>query len=242
MIYMRPKSGITLTNVKRGYMTAPFAAIFDMDGVIVDNMPYHRKAWAKFFEKYNPPISLEDFIQHMGKSNEDLLTVLFGRKITEEKIRILGEEKEALYREIYAPDVAPLPGYLDFLRSLKENHVKTAVATAAPKVNLDFLLEHIDLRNDFDVLIDDSEVDKGKPDPEIYLKAAKRLGFSPEFCLVFEDSLAGIQSAINAGMKVIGVATTNPPKKMQNTNLVIKDFTEISMTRIIELMQENQRE
>lgn len=134
--------------------------------------------------------------------------------------------------------MAPLPGFIDFLRSLKKNHIKTAVATAAPKVNLDFLLEHIDLRNDFDVLIDDSEVDKGKPDPEIYLKAAERLGFSPELCLVFEDSLAGIQAAINAGIKVIGVTTTNPPENMQNTNLVIKDFTEINMTRITELMQE----
>ena len=134
--------------------------------------------------------------------------------------------------------MAPLPGFIDFIRSLKENHIKTAVATAAPKVNLDFLLEHIDLRNDFDVLIDDSEVDKGKPDPEIYLKAAEKLGFSPELCLVFEDSLAGIQAAINAGIKVIGVTTTNPPENMQNTNLVIKDFTEINMTRITELMQE----
>ena len=134
--------------------------------------------------------------------------------------------------------MAPLPGFIDFVRSLKENHIKTAVATAAPKVNLDFLLEHIDLRNDFDVLIDDSEVDKGKPDPEIYLKAAERLGFSPELCLVFEDSLAGIQAAINAGIKVIGVTTTNPPENMQNTSLVIKDFTEINMTRITELMQE----
>ena len=107
------------------------------------------------------------------------------------------------------------------------------MATAAPKVNLDFLLEHIDLRNDFDVLIDDSEVEKGKPDPEIYLKAARRLDFLPELCLVFEDSLAGIQAAINAGMKVIGVTTTNPPDKMQSTNLVIKDFTEISVERIL---------
>jgi beta-phosphoglucomutase family hydrolase len=214
-------------------MTAPFAVIFDMDGVIVNNMPYHRKAWAKFFEKYNPHMILEDFLPHMGKSNEDLLTVLFGKKLTEEEIESLGEEKEALYREIYAPDVTPLPGFMDFLRSLKENHVKTAVATAAPKVNLDFLLEHIDLKNDFDVLIDDSEVEKGKPDPEIYLKAARRLDFLPELCLVFEDSLAGIQAALNAGMKVIGVATTNPVEKMQNTNLVIKDFTEISVERIM---------
>lgn len=225
--------------VKRVRSAAPFAIIFDMDGVIVDNMPYHRKAWEKFFEKYKPVVNLEDFIQHMGKSNEDLMILLFGTKITEEEIRILGEEKEALYREIYAPDVSPLPGFIDFLKVLKKNRVKTAVATAAPRANLDFLLNHIVVRNDFDVLIDDSEVIKGKPNPEIYLKAARRLGFSPERCLVFEDSLAGIQAAINAGMKVIGVATTNPPEKMQNTDLVIKDFTEISLDRITELMQQN---
>ena len=186
-------------------------------------------------------MSFGDFIPHMGKSNEDLMTVLFGPKITEDEIRSLGEEKEALYREIYAPDVAPLPGFIEFLRSLKDNHVKTAVATAAPKVNLDFLLEHIDLRNDFDVLIDDSEVVKGKPDPEIYLKAAERLDYPPELCLVFEDSLHGIQAARNAGMKVIGVATTNPPEKIRIAEFVIKDFTEIDIHRIYELMIRNRQ-
>ncbi|MGD9344875.1 MAG: HAD family phosphatase [Candidatus Aminicenantes bacterium] len=222
-------------------MTARFAVIFDMDGVIVNNMPYHRKAWAEFFERHNPPMILEDFIQHMGKSNEDLLTILFGKNITGDEIRSLGEEKEALYREIYAPEVSPLPGFVDFLRSLKDNHVKTAVATAAPKINLDFLLEHIDVRDDFDVLIDDSEVNKGKPDPEIYLKAAERLKSTPKFCLVFEDSSAGIQAAIRAGMKVIGVATTHPPEKMHEAEIVINDFTEIDVDQINELMQENDR-
>jgi beta-phosphoglucomutase len=241
MIYMRPTINLILASLLRGHMTAPFAVIFDMDGVIVDNMPYHRRAWTEFFERHNPPMTLEDFIPHMGKSNEDLLTVLFGRKITEDEIRSLGEEKEALYREIYAPDVAPLPGFMDFLRSLKINHVKTAVATAAPKANLDFLLEHIDLRKSFDILIDDSEVKKGKPDPEIYLKAAKRLDYAPELCIVFEDSLAGVQAAINAGMKVIGVTTTNPPEKMQKAKLAIKDFTEIDIDRINEIIQKNRQ-
>lgn len=242
MIYMRPEWGLIRSRVQRGQMTASYAVIFDMDGVIVDNMPYHRKAWAEFFERHNPPMRLEDFIPHMGKSNEDLLTVLFGKTITKEEICVLGEEKEALYREIYAPEVAPLSGFIDFLRSLKDNNVKTAVATAAPKVNLDFLFEHINLRNDFDALIADSEVDKGKPDPEIYLKAAEKLDYPPERCLVFEDSLAGIQAAINARMKVIGVATTNPPEKMQNAKLVIKDFTEINIDRINNLMHENHSE
>jgi beta-phosphoglucomutase family hydrolase len=215
---------------------AEFAVIFDMDGVIVDNMPYHKKAWKIFIEKYNPEMDLDEFIYHFGKSNLNLLTILFGKKISDSKIRALAEEKEALYRKIYAPEVSPLPGFIPFLKTLKKTGVKTAVATAAPKANLDFLLEHIEVRGEFDVLIDDSEVNKGKPDPEIYLKAAKKLGYPPESCLVFEDSLAGIQAARRAGMKVIGVATTNPQEKLQHTDLVIYDFTEISLEKILALM------
>jgi len=215
---------------------AKFAVVFDMDGVIADNMFYHRKAWEKFFQKYNPDMDIDEFIQHLGKPNKDLLTMLFGNTMTAEKIKDLGKEKEALYRKIYAPEVAPLPGFIPFLRSLKKTGVKTAVATAAPKDNLDFLLEHIDMKEKFEALIDVSEVTKGKPDPEIYLKAAEKLDFLPESCLVFEDSLAGIQAARNAGMKVIGVATTNPPEKLQHTDLVIHDFTEISLEKIFALM------
>lgn len=216
------------------------SVIFDMDGVIVDNMLYHREAWKRFFEKYNPGMALKEFIQHFGKSNEDLLRVLFGKDISDEQIESLGQEKEALYREIYASKIVPTPGFIDFFKVLKQNGVKTAVATSAPKVNLDFLLDSIDVGRYFDVLIDVSEVKMGKPDPEIYLKTAQKLSCPPESCLVFEDSLAGIQAAKNAGMKVIGVTTTHPPEKLCDTDFIIRDFTEISYGKILELMSHPQ--
>lgn len=210
----------------------PWAVIFDMDGVIVDNMEYHKRAWAIFLEKHAPDIELEEFSRHFGKVNRDLLKIVFKREITAEEESRFGEEKETIYREIYADHIVPLSGLLDFLDSLKENSVKTAVATAAPRVNMDFVFEKTGLRKYFDVLIDATEVTRGKPDPEIYLKAAQRLGCLPDSCLVFEDSFPGVQAARRAGMKVVVLATSHPAESLKGAERVIKDFTEISLDAV----------
>lgn len=204
------------------------AVIFDMDGVIVDNMKYHKRAWGMFLKKYAPDMDVEEFSKHFGKVNKDLLKIVFQRKISDEEESRFGEEKEALYREFYAEDVAPTDGLVEFLQDLKENSVKTAVASAAPKVNVDFVFEKTGLRPYFDASIDANDVTRGKPDPEIYLKTAEKLNCPPEACLVFEDSVPGIQAGRNAGMKVIGVATSHPADKLKDTEFVIRDFTEVN--------------
>ncbi|MGD2294665.1 MAG: HAD family phosphatase [Candidatus Aminicenantes bacterium] len=209
-----------------------WAVIFDMDGVIVDNMEYHKKAWGIFLEKYAPDIELEEFSKHFGKVNRDLLQIVFKREISGEEESRFGEEKEAIYREIYADHIVPTAGLLDILDSLKNNSIKTAVATAAPRINMDFMFEKTGIRKYFDVLIDATEVTRGKPDPEIYLKAAERLNRHPKDCLVFEDSFPGVQAARNAGMKVVALATSHPADRLQNADSVIKDFTEINFETI----------
>ena len=211
-------------------------AIFDMDGVIVNNMRYHRKAWEIFFEKYHPGLSLEKFMQHFGRTNRDLLKLLFGEGLSPEDAARYEAEKEAIYRRIYASDIMPTRGFVEFLEDLKRKGMKTAVATSAPKENLEFVFKHIDVRGYFDVLLDASEVTRGKPDPEIYLRAAEKLGCRPADCLVFEDSLAGVEAARNAGMKVVGLATTNPPEKLRRTDMIIKDFSEMSVERTFALV------
>ncbi len=214
------------------------AAIFDMDGVIVDNMAYHNQAWELFFHKYRPPLPLQEFMLHFGRTNKDLFELLFSRELSYEEEAALGEEKEALYRKAYAPHVAPVPGFVEFVQELKAHSVRTAVGTSAPRINLDFVLDRIPLRPYFDVLIDSSDVIRGKPDPEIYLKAAGRLGCPPEFCLVFEDSFAGIQSGRNAGMKVVALSTTHPPERLlpHSPDKIIRDFTEIDYTLFRQLL------
>lgn len=212
------------------------AVIFDMDGVIVDNMKYHKKAWEMFLKKYAPDMDVEEFSKHFGKVNKDLLKIVFQREVSDEEESRFGDEKEAFYRELYAEDIAPTDGLVEFLQELKENSVKTAVASAAPKVNVDFVFEKTGLRQYFDVSTDANDVTRGKPDPEIYLKTAEKLNCPPEECLVFEDSMPGILAGRNAGMKVIGVATSHPADELKDTEFVIKDFTEINFKNVLDYL------
>ena len=211
------------------------AALFDMDGVIVDNMAFHQKAWELFFEKYRPPMSLEEFMLQFGRTNRDLFEVLFGRKISPEEEERFGEEKEALYREAYAPHVEAVPGFVHCVAELRARGVHTAVATSAPRINLDFVLERLPIAPYLEVLADSSRVTRGKPDPEIYLKTAAALECPPEACVVFEDSYAGIRSGQNAGMKVVALATTHPPERLSpyTPDLIIRDFTEMDYMAFI---------
>jgi beta-phosphoglucomutase len=220
-------------------LSKPCAVIFDMDGVIVDNMDHHAKAWETFLKRHSHNLSIEDVTPHFGKTNKDIMGFIFGRQAASEDVARWSEEKEGLYREIYAQDMAPLPGLLDFLKALRKRGVRTVVATSAPKKNLDFVLDGLKIRSWFDAVVDASEVKKGKPDPEIYLAAARKVGCPAEACVVFEDSLAGIQAGLNAGMKVIGVATTLPEEKLKGTELVIRDFREVTAVRLKRLARKD---
>lgn len=208
------------------------AVIFDLDGVIVDNMDFHRKAWGLFLEKYAPEIDLLDFSRHFGKTNRELLRLIFKRTVSSAEETRWGEEKEAIYRRIYADAVRPLPGLKSFLLDIKKAGFRSAVASAAPRVNVDFVLERLGLRDFFNAVLDASYSVRGKPDPGIYLEAARILAVPPRRCLVFEDSFPGVQAARNAGMTIIGVTTTYSAESLKDTDGTIKDFVGLSAVSI----------
>ena len=212
------------------------AVIFDLDGVIVDNMGYHRKAWGLFLEKYAPKINLADFSRHFGKTNQELLRLIFKRDISKAEAADWGDEKEAIYRRIYTSSIHPLPGLIELLQDMKKAGIRLAVASAAPKINVDFVLERISLRGFFDAVLDASHSVKGKPDPGIYLNAARILDVPPDRCLVFEDSLPGVQAARNAGMTVVGVTTTYSAEMLKDIDGAIKDFTGLNAASIFRLL------
>ncbi len=202
--------------------------IFDMDGVIVDNHRFHFRAWMEFASKYkfelNDEIYRNDF---NGKTNADLFQMIFG-KITEEEILAYSLEKEVNYQKLYASEIKPHTGLVEFLKDLKSKNYRIALGTSAPTTNVDFTMNALGMRDYFDVIIDGSQVSKGKPDPEVYLKCAKSLGLHPNHCVVFEDSLAGLQSGKNAGCSIIGVATSHTREELLPTvKNIINDFTEI---------------
>jgi beta-phosphoglucomutase len=207
------------------------AAIFDMDGVIVDNMRHHARAWEAFLRRRAPGLKIEDVMPHFGKTNRDILRIVLGDRAGFEEVALWSEEKEGLYREIYAAEMTPLPGLLQLLRTLRKRGIRTVIATSAPRINVDFVLDGLKIRSWFDVIVDASEVKLGKPDPEIYLQAARKAGCPPEACVVFEDSLAGIEAGLRAGMKVVGVATTLAAERLKDAEMVIRDFREITLSR-----------
>lgn len=203
------------------------ALIFDMDGVIVENHEWHFRAWIEFCRQYGITLTQEEFYTKIfGGTNHDLLTRLFEGSLSNDDIERMGEEKEAIYREMYAPHIQPVPGVVEFIGLARDKGIKTALATSAPSSNVSFTLERTNLTGSFDVMVDSSHIKHGKPHPEIYLKAAALLNLEPRQCIVFEDSLSGITSALSAGCNVIGVATTLPAAELTMAHHIITDFTE----------------
>lgn len=201
------------------------AFIFDMDGVIVDSNPFHKISLKQFCEKYGYDLTEDQLREKIyGRTNKDWLTNVFG-KLEDKQLRAYADEKEALFREVYKNDVEPVEGLVDFLKLLDKHNLPRAIATSAPGANVEFTLKKTQTEKYFPVILDDSFVSRGKPDPEIYLKTAAALKFAPEKCIVFEDSLSGVQAARSAGCKVVGLTTTHSAEELTETDLNIDNFT-----------------
>jgi len=201
--------------------------IFDMDGVVVDNHSYHFKAWMEFAQKYkfelNEKIYRDTF---NGKTNADLFKMIFGN-ISQTQMDAYAQEKESHYQRLYAQEMKPHKGLIDFLDYLTLHRYKIALGTSAPTSNVDFTLDRLFLRKYFSVIVDGPQVTRGKPDPEVYQKCATLMELDPKNCVVFEDSLAGLESGQRAGCQIVGVATSHETFELKPlTDKIIHDFTE----------------
>lgn len=201
------------------------AVIFDLDGTLVDNNSYHLETWKKYLEKMGRDISTEEFNANLnGRTNKDVIQYIYGREMTEAEVLKYSLEKEALYREIYQPYIAPVAGLIPFLEALHRKQIPMAIATSGIQPNIDFMFDNIPIKKYFKTVVNSSHIKKGKPEPEIYLKTAEILGIPPANCLVFEDAVVGITSASKAGMKIIAVATTQPKEELSGADLIIDNF------------------
>ncbi|HNU06535.1 MAG TPA: HAD family phosphatase [Pyrinomonadaceae bacterium] len=186
-----------------------FAFIFDMDGTLVDNMRYHTMAWQKMLDENGIKARASDFlINTAGKTNREIVPTIFPNAGPEEIAR-LGDRKEELYRELFAPNLRPIAGAVEFLESSRDIGINLAVSTAAPPANVAFVLDGLDLRRYFREVTNSADVKHGKPHPDLFLRSAEMLGIVPARCLVFEDALNGFEAAFRAGMRSIGVTTVN---------------------------------
>jgi HAD superfamily hydrolase (TIGR01509 family) len=209
------------------------AVIFDMDGVICHTNPFHSLAFKTFFAKRDLYPTEEDFAMHMyGKSNSYILKHFLRREIVGQEFNDLEFEKESLFREIYAENVKPIERYLTFLNELKSGGFKTAVATSAPRANLDLIMGKLGFESKMESLLASENVNQHKPNPEVYLKSAENLGVNPDKCIVFEDSFSGVMAGLNAGMQVVGVLSSHSKDELPPCSLYINDYREIDLVTI----------
>ena len=221
--------------------TTPFrAALFDMDGTLVDNSDVHVRAFEIFCNRYGVRDWQERLSNAFGRGSDDIMRMLLPEEIIQEKgLQALGDEKEAIYREIYAPIITPQPGLLAFLAECESEGLRSAVGSSGYKANVDFVLDKCNIRRYFEATVAGDEVTRCKPDPEIYLTAAAKLGLAPCECVVFEDAEAGIEAAKRAGMKVVALATTFDREFLATTDadMIIGDFRDISVEQLRTLVE-----
>jgi beta-phosphoglucomutase len=216
-------------------MNYSFAIIFDMDGVLIDSNPAHKIALKQFCKQHGHDLTEQQLREKIyGRTNKDWIPNIFPG-IDEKTRQQYADEKEALFREIYAKDIVPLKGLVSFLEMLDKNNISRAIGTSAPKPNVDFTLSKTNLENYFKIILDEKFVTRGKPDPEIYIKCVAALNFPAQKCIVFEDSISGVQAGKAAGCKVVGVTTTHTAKELGDIDFAIRDFEEISLDDLEEI-------
>lgn len=205
------------------------AILFDMDGTLVDNIPFHQESWLRFLSNQGIHLRPEDFHAQNHGTLPEMIRRFFPHVDSREKRSELGEEKEATYRRIYAPFLAEINGLTSFLELLKSRNISRHLATMGDQNNIDFTMKGLGIGHFFQTTTGGHEVLKGKPDPEIFLKSLEKAGVKPEKVLVFEDSGGGIRSAKAAGLRVIGMASTHSKKELleMGCEAAFIDFKEV---------------
>ena len=212
--------------------------IFDFNGTLFFDSEKHLEAWREFSKRVRPyPFTDDEMREHMfGRTNEDIIGYLLGKKPDPELVEKLGKEKEAVYREMCLKDMENThlaPGAVEFLDYLKENNIPRTIATMSEKDNVDFYIETFNLEKwfDLDKIVYADGTLPGKPAPDIYIKASKMLNLEPKDCIVVEDALSGLEAGYRAGAgMIIAMASMESDelyKKIPYVDRVIHDFGEI---------------
>ncbi|MCL6511409.1 MAG: HAD family phosphatase [Anaerolineae bacterium] len=186
------------------------AVLWDMDGVLVDSAEYHYAAWREALAREGYDIGYDEFRATFGQRNDTILRLIFGEDLPDAEVERIAGLKEALYRQfVRERGIAPLPGVLRWLNRLHTAGWRQAVASAAPRANVDAILRAVGIERYFDAITSGEDVTRGKPDPQVYLISAQRLGVPPQRCVVVEDAPAGLEGARRAGMRCVGVTSTH---------------------------------
>lgn len=219
-----------------GFDYHKIGVIFDWDGVVVDSSKTNEASWELLAQEISKPLPHGHFKQGFGKKNDVIIPEILGWAQDLPTIRLLGQRKEELYRELLKtiPPVL-LPGVFHLLKDLQDAGIPAVVGSSTDRLNIEVVMNSLGLRDYFQAIISAEDVTLGKPHPAVFLKAAAKINRLPQWCVVFEDAVHGIEAGLAAGMKVIAVATTHHPKDLELATRVVDHLTELSVSDIASL-------
>ena len=214
------------------------AVIWDMDGVIADTAQYHLKGWQMVFQKRGANYTEEDFRRNTGKRSDSIIRSVLGKQRPRNEIMTIIREKDENFRQLMGQNIRPFPGVLKLIALLKEHGFKTAIASSAPMENIRLITQSLKIHNRFNAIVSGWEVTKGKPDPQIFLLTAEKLGVEAENCIVIEDAIAGVTASKRAGIYCIAVTNTTPREDLREADLVIDTLEEITVDDLDRLLHQ----
>ncbi len=212
------------------------AVIWDMDGVIADTAPYHYKSWHEAFARRGIDLTEEMFRESFGQRNDTIIRKILGRDVVNRDIEAISTFKEESFRRMIREDLRALPGVVGLIGELRNRGFSQALASSAPLENITLLTKGLGIHHLFDAVVSDKDVTEGKPNPEVFLLAAVRLGVEPRYCIVIEDAVAGVVAAKRAGMRCIAVTNTHPKSKLGEADLVVESLESISVDDLERLL------
>ena len=208
--------------------------IFDMDGTIVDSLPYHYEAWKIFFTENKVENFAEKLNEYKGGGTLDLMRTVYGNQYSKKELKKMSEDKEKIFRKIYKGEIKQILGFTKFLKELKSKNIMIGLASNAIRKNVTMIINELEIYDHFDSIICGDEVINGKPNPEMFNETIDRFNINKDECLIFEDSLEGVLAAKNSGIKVIGITSSSSNKVLTDAGCVmsISDYLDFKLSDI----------
>jgi len=213
------------------------AVLWDMDGVIVDTSEFHFLSWKETWAKHGIDYSETDFKLGFGRRNDEIIREVLGKKFKQSTYEAITKAKEAAFRRLVKGHIKALPGAIELLSALDASGFLQALVSSTPSENIDVIIGGLKLARCFKTIISGYDVTEGKPSPQGYLLAAKRLDVLPSACVVLEDAIAGVEAARSGGMKCIAVTTTHPKTKLKAADLIVDSLEKVNVSVIKKLVR-----
>tara|TARA_B110000858_G_scaffold175825_1_gene209537 strand:+ start:1267 stop:1914 length:648 start_codon:yes stop_codon:yes gene_type:complete len=208
--------------------------IFDMDGTMVDSLPYHHEAWKIFFNENKVENFSEKLKDYKGGGTLDLMKAVYGDRYSLKELKKMSDEKEMIFRRIYKGKIKPIKGFKNFLIDIKSKNILVGLASNAIRKNVSMIVNELEIYDHFDSIICGDEVINGKPNPEMFNETINRFNIDKSECLIFEDSLEGVLAAKNSEIKVIGITSSSSNKVLTSAGCVtsISDYLNFKLADI----------